>query len=43
MGMTSDKRGEFEEYSWTECPHCVTRLRVEHELWPRFYAFEEES
>lgn len=23
------------------CPNCGTRLHVEHELWPRFYAFEE--
>ncbi len=23
------------------CPHCGTRLRVEHELVPRFDAFEE--
>lgn len=24
-----------------ECPSCGARLRVEHGLWPRFYAFEE--
>ena len=24
-----------------ECPHCGTRLRVEHELVPRFYASKE--
>ena len=25
------------------CPHCGTRLRVEHELVPRFYASKEGS
>ena len=25
------------------CPHCGARLRVEHELWPRFYASKEDS
>lgn len=25
------------------CPDCGTRLRVEHELVPRFYASKEES
>ena len=24
------------------CPHCSTRLRIEHELWPSFYASKEE-
>jgi hypothetical protein len=25
------------------CPHCMTRLRVEHELVPRFYASKERQ
>ena len=26
-----------------KCPHCGTRLRVEHELVPKFHAFKEAS
>ena len=26
MAQTSEERSEFEEYSWTECPHCGTRF-----------------